>query len=208
MQVPASSSAGNYTFVVADQYGGGRPDFTYKARVLYAASVKPAAVSLAGGQIVISGEGFRQGNQVSVNGVPATVVSLSANQVIASVPSMAAAGVTQGTPVDVMVTDVATGGQTDIADGFVYSSVQPNEMVVATQPTALETGVTAATAFAVQLLKSDRVTPIANASVQFSVVSGMAKFEACSGAATCMLQTDATGTASTAVRAGRPGRSC
>ncbi len=205
LQVPASSSAGNYTFVVADQYGGGRPDFTYKARVLYAASVKPAAVSLAGGQIVISGEGFRQGNQVSVNGVPATVVSLSANQVIARVPSMAAAGVTQGTPVDVMVTDVATGGQTDIADGFLYSSVQPNEMVVATQPTALETGVTAATAFTVQLLKSDGGTPIANASVQFSVVSGMAKFEACSGAATCTLQTDATGTASTAVAGGAAG---
>jgi hypothetical protein len=55
LQMPAGSSAGNYTFVVADQYGAGRPDFTYKARVLYAASVKPSVVNLAGGQIVISG---------------------------------------------------------------------------------------------------------------------------------------------------------
>ena len=61
----------------------GRPDFAYKARVLYAASVRPAAVNLAGGQIAISGEGFRQGNQVSVNGVPATTVSVSANQIVA-----------------------------------------------------------------------------------------------------------------------------
>ena len=61
----------------------GRPDFAYKARVLYAATVRPTAVNLAGGQITISGEGFRQGNQVSVNGVPATTVSLSANQIVA-----------------------------------------------------------------------------------------------------------------------------
>ena len=110
LQMPASSSAGNYTFVVADQYGGGRPDFAYKARILYAASVKPAAVNVAGGQITISGEGFRQGNQVRVNGVTATVVSVSANQIVATAPSIAAVSVAQGTPVDVMVMDVATGG--------------------------------------------------------------------------------------------------
>src|SRR5215469_6261436 len=89
LQMPASASAGNYTFVVADQYGAGRPDFGYKARVLYAASVRPVVVNTAGGQIVIAGEGFRQGNQVSVNGVPATVVSWSANQIVAKAPSMA-----------------------------------------------------------------------------------------------------------------------
>jgi hypothetical protein len=205
LQVPASSSAGNYTFVVADQYGAGRPDFTYKARFLYAASVKPAAVNVAGGQIAISGEGFRQGNRVSVNGVPATVLSVNANQIIAKAPNMAAAGVAQGTPVDVMVMDVATGGQTDISDGFVYSSVQPDEMVLATHPAALETGLTAAMPFAVQLLKADGVTPIANASVQFAVVSGTAGFEACSGAATCALQTDAAGTVSTTVTGGAAG---
>ena len=205
LQMPASSSAGSYTFVVADQYGGGRPDFTYKARVLYAASVRPTALSLAGGQIVIAGEGFKQGNQVSVNGVPATVVSVTANQIIAKAPSMAAAGVAQGMPVDVMVTDIATAGQTDIANGFVYSSVQPDEMFVTSQPAALETGITAAMPFAVQLLKPDGMTPIANASVQVSVVSGTAGFGACAGAATCTLQTDATGTVSTTVSGGGAG---
>ncbi len=172
LQMSASSSAGNYTFAVADQYGAGRPDFTYKARVLYAASVKPTTVNLAGGQIAISGEGFRQGNQVSVNGVPATVVSVSANQIVAKAPSMTAAGASLGTPVDVMVTDVATGGTTDIGNGYIYTNVLPDVMVVESQPAALETGITAAMPFAVQLLKSDGVTPIANASVQFAVVSG------------------------------------
>ena len=205
LQMPASSSAGNYTFAVADQYGAGRPDFTYKARVLYAASVKPTTVNLAGGQIAISGEGFRQGNQVSVNGVPATVVSVSANQIVAKAPSMAAAHASLGTAVDVMVTDVATGGTTDIGNGYIYSNVLPDVMVVESQPAALETGITAALPFAVQLLKSDGVTPIANASVQFAVVSGAAGFGACAGASTCTLRTDATGMVSTTVKGGARG---
>jgi hypothetical protein len=205
LEMPASSSAGNYMFAVADQYGEGRPDFTYEARMLYVAAVKPTAVNLAGGQITISGEGFRAGNQVSVNGVTATVMSISANQIVATVPSMAAAGASLGTPVDVMVTDVATGGQTDIASGFMYSNVLPDEMNAVSQPVALETGVTAAIPFSVQLLKADGVTPIANASVQFSVVSGSAEFGACGGVATCTLQTNATGTVLTTVMGGAAG---
>jgi hypothetical protein len=205
LQMPASSSAGNYTFVVADQYGAGRPDFTYKARMLYAANVTPTAVNVAGGQIAILGEGFRQGNRVSVNGVTATVVSVSANQIVAKAPSMTTAHASLGTPVDVMVTDVATGGQTDIANGFMYSTVQADEMVVALKPATLETGMTASTPFAVQLLNSDGVTPIANANVLFSVVSGAAGFAACAGAPTCTLQTDMTGMASTALTGGAAG---
>jgi hypothetical protein len=199
LELPASASAGNYTFVVADQYGGGRPDFAYKARVLYAASVTPATVNVSGGQITISGEGFKLGNRVSVNGVVATVVSASSNQIVAKIPNMAAAGASVGVPVDVMVTDIATGGQTDIANGFVFSDVQPDVMTVVSQPAALETGITAATPFAVQLLMADGVTPIANASVQISVLSGAAGLGACGGAMTCTLQTDATGKVLTTV---------
>jgi hypothetical protein len=203
--MPASSSAGSYTFVVADQYGAGRPDFGYKVRVLYAAGVRPTAVNLAGGQIVISGEGFRQGDQVSVNGVAATVVSASSNQIVAKAPSMAAAQATQGTPVDVMVTDLATGGQTDIGNGFVYLSVLPDEMAVVSQPAALETGATAALPFSVQLLRPDGVTPFANASVQIAVLSGAASLGACAGTSTCTLQTDAMGKVSTTVTGGAAG---
>jgi hypothetical protein len=114
LELPASASVGTYTFVVADQYGGGRPDFAYKARVLYAASVTPATVNVAGGQITISGEGFKLGNRVSVNGVVATVVSANSNQIVAKVPNMVAAGASVGVPVDVMVTDVATGWRLEL----------------------------------------------------------------------------------------------
>lgn len=199
LQMPAGASAGNFMFAVADQYGAGRPDFTYKARVLYAANVKPSVVNTAGGQIAISGEGFRRGNQVSVNGVPATVMSLSSNQIVVKVPSMLAAGASLATPVDVMVTDIATGGETDIASALAYSDVLPDVMGVVSQPAALETGMTASVPFSVQLLKADGVTPIANAVVQFSVASGGAGFGMCGGAKTCTLQTDAAGTVSTTV---------
>lgn len=199
LEIPASSNAGTYTFVVSEQFGGGRPDFAYKARLLYAASVTPATVNVAGGQITISGEGFKLGNQVSVNGVVATVVSASSNQIVAKVPSLVAAGASIGVPVDVMVTDIATGGQTDIGNGFAYSNVQPDVMTVVSQPAALKTGIMAAVPFAVQLLKADGVTPIANASVQISVSSGAAGLGACAGAMTCPLLTDAMGKVLTTV---------
>jgi hypothetical protein len=205
LQMPAGTSPGSYTFVVADQFGAGRPDFTYKARVLYAASVSPAQVSTTGGQIVISGEGFRQGNQVFVNGAPATVVSWSATQIVARAPNIASAGAALAIPVDVMVADQQTGGVTDIANGFTYTFVQPDKAVVVSAPAALETGVTAATPLAVQILKPDGVTPVANASVQLSVVSGAAGFGACGGAASCIVQTDATGTVRSTVAGGAAG---
>jgi hypothetical protein len=203
--MPASSTPGNYMFAVADQYGGGRPDFGYKARVLYAASVTPAEVGSGGGQIVIAGEGFRQGNQVSVNGVLATVVSYSANQIVARVPSMAAVGAALSMPVDVMVNDVATGGETDIANGFVYSDVLPDVMIAFSQPAGLETGVTAAMPFTVQVTKADG-SPLANTSVLLSVASGSASFGACGGVATCTLETNAAGMASTTVTGGAAGQ--
>src|SRR5581483_5953365 len=205
LQMMAGTTAKNYTFVVADQYGAGRPDFAYKARVLYAQSVSPAQVNQAGGEIVIAGEGFRQGNQVVVNGVPATVLSSSANQIIARVPSMSAAGASRGTPVDVMVMDVATGGTTDVGSGFSYSNVQPGMAVLVSAPALLETGVTAAKAFAVRLLQPDGITPIISEPVQVSVVSGSAALGACAGATTCMLVTDATGLVQTAVTGGGAG---
>ncbi len=167
--------------------------------------MSPAQVSLTGAQIVITGEGFRQGNQVSVNGVPATVVSWSANQIVARAPSMVAAGASLAMAVDVMVTDPETGGETDIGNGFTYSNVKADEAVVVSAPQALETGVAAGVPFAVELLKPDGVTPIANANVQLSVTLGAAGWGLCAGAATCIAQTNAAGMVSSTVTGGAVG---
>jgi hypothetical protein len=127
-QLPMASSASDATvrIAVADQFGGGRPDFAYTMRVLYADSVAPAQVGTGGDPIVITGTGFRSGNRVTVNGVAATVVSWSATQIVATAPSMTAAGATAGVAVDVAVVDASTGGSTVISGALTYvPGVQP-----------------------------------------------------------------------------------
>jgi hypothetical protein len=205
LQVQASSSDGNYTFAVADQFGGGRPDFGYQARVLYADSVIPAVVGSAGGGITITGEGFRPGNGVFVNGVPATVVSLTATQIVATAPDMIDAGMNAGQPADVTVLDMSTGGSTTIAGGISYNNAAPDVIALVSAPTSLETKVTAATPFAVRVFAPDGVTPQANASVQFSVSASSALLGACSGGSACIVQTDTTGLAQTTVAGAAPG---
>ncbi len=120
-QAPVDAAANDATlrFVVADQFGGGRPDFAYNARVLYADSVTPAMVGSGGGQISIAGMGFKQGNEVLVNGVAATVLSWTANTIVADAPTAAAAGAS-GSAVDVEVLDARTGGTTVIEGGLTY----------------------------------------------------------------------------------------
>lgn len=121
LAMPAATTPASYRFVVADQFGGGRPDFAYAARVLYADTVSPAQVGIAGGAITITGVGFRQGNEVLVNGVRAQVTSWTATQILANVPSQSAAAA-GATPVDVEVLDASTGGSTDIGGALTYTA--------------------------------------------------------------------------------------
>jgi hypothetical protein len=119
MQVPAATSDATYTMGIADQFGAGRPDFAYQARVLYADSVAPAVVDAGGGVIVVTGTGFRTGNEVLVNGVVARGLTWSATQIVAEAPTMAAAGAGAGA-VDVEVLDPQTGAVTDIGEALTY----------------------------------------------------------------------------------------
>src|SRR5207248_3081314 len=59
-------------------------------------------------------------------------------------------------------------------------------------------GTPAATVFAVRVLQSDGVTPVAGAAVTFSIASGTAQLGAC-GAANCIELTDSSGVASAPV---------
>jgi hypothetical protein len=193
-QAPIAAVASDATlrFVVADQFGAGRPDFAYNARVLYADSVTPATVGSGGGQITIAGMGFKQGNQVLVNGVAATVVSWTANMIIADVPTSAAAGAS-GSAVDVEVLDARTGGTTVIEGGLTYSSAI-DEIQIVSAPAALQTGLTAATPFAVRVLASDGIAPVADTSVRFAVVTGAVGLS-CGAGTSCTVTTNAAGQA-------------
>ena len=183
----------------ADEYGADRPDFTYTARLLYAVSVSPNVVGMGGGTITIVGSGFRPGNQVKVNGVLAQVVSSTANQIVATVPSSAAAGATLGRAVTVTVSDPATQGSTAISSALMYTN-SADLLQKISAPTDMLTGSTATLPFAVKVLASDGVTPVTGATVQFSVVSGSATLGLCgAGVATCWGTTDSTGQVSTSV---------
>ena len=107
-----TAQAEGLRFAIADARGDGRPDFAYQARVLYADSIQPAVTSANGGQIAIAGMGFRAGNEVTVNGVPAVVESWTASTIVALAPPESAFAIGPTGPVDVAVVDLSTHGTT------------------------------------------------------------------------------------------------
>ena len=200
LRVPAATSAATLRIAIADQFGAGRPDFGYTGRILYASGVWPTTMQTAGGQITISGMGFATGNQVTVNGVAATVSSWTSTQIVAMAPSMATAGATVGTGVDVVVTDPGTGGSTDMQGALTYSTSTVDQVMLVSAPASLETGYTATTPFAVRVYGADGVTPAVGANVSFVVVGnggGAAVATGCQSGPGCVVKTDATGLAAT-----------
>lgn len=204
MQMAAPDSDSTYRIAVSDLYGAGRPDFTYTARLLYVAGVTPATVGSGGGQIVVTGTGFHQGNQVLVNGVPAQVVSWGATQIVAYVPTMNAAGAQVGVPVDVTVADTDTNGTATMPSALSYT-VEPNLLRLVSAPAALETGITAAVPLAVRVVASDGMAPVAGETVSLEVVSGSAQLTLCGGITSCVATTDAQGIVQTTVTGGAAG---
>src|SRR5271170_8082893 len=183
---------------IADQRGDGRPDYNYQARVLYADSLAPAAVTAAGGTITITGMGFRTGNAVFVNGVPATVSSWTANTIVATVPSIHALGSSAALVADVAVTDLSTGGTTVMTQSLNYAAPVPVLSLVSAPSGLVQLSQPAGTPFAVKVLNGDGVTPVVGEAVTFTATNGSVQFSAC-GAASCIVSTGANGIASTLV---------
>ena len=179
----------SFRFSVSDQFGAGRPDFPYVARVLYADTVAPSTIGSGGGQLTITGTGFQQGNQVLVNGAAARVVSWSSNQIVADAPPVLVAGAQINVPVVVTVLDPVTGGSTSIPDGVSYLQLPDVEQLVSA-PSQIETGTTAPIPFAVRVLASDGLSPVAGAPVTVWVSAGSAMLGACGGAQACTLVSD------------------
>jgi len=198
--VATAAAAEGLRLAIADARGDGRPDFAYQARVLYADSIAPAAVSVNGGLITITGMGFRAGNAVTVNGVAAAVASWSANSVIAVAPMQSAFAAPPAGPVDITVVDLATGGSTVMTGALTYSaSVAPDEMTLVAAPSGT-VPVGTAQPFAVRVTLGDGVTPVVGLPVTFSLSAGAAQLAGCTGSP-CVALTDATGMASTTVTA-------
>jgi hypothetical protein len=195
----SATQAEDFRFVIADARGDGRPDFAYRARVLYAATIQPALTSVNGGQITISGMGFHPGNTVTVNGVPAVVSSWTATSIVAVAPSQSVFRTPPSAPVDVAVTDLSTGGSTVMNGVLTYGGVAPDGMALVSSPSGAA-AVGTPLPFVVRMTLGDGVTPVVGLPVTFTVASGTAQWGTCP-AASCVVLTDATGLASTTITA-------
>ncbi|WP_158615327.1 IPT/TIG domain-containing protein [Acidipila sp. EB88] len=153
----------------ADLRGDGRPDYSYRARLLYADSVFPARLPLAGGSIVIHGQGFRPGASVLVNGAAAAVTSVTPTEITAAAPAVSAP---TGT-VLVTVQDPQTLGTAQILDGLSYDAQGTDAVRLVAGPSgSLSEGVPVA--MTVQVVAADGKTPAANVTVTYAVTAGSA----------------------------------
>jgi hypothetical protein len=167
--------------------------------VLYADSIQPAITSANGGQIAISGIGFRPGNKVTIDGVAAAVTSWTATTIVAVAPPESAFGPPPAGPVDVAVTDLSTGGTAVMKGALTYGNVAPDTMSLVSAPSGtVEVGETTTVPFAVRVLLGDGVTPVVGLPVTFSASPAGVQLGACP-VSPCVVLTDATGLASASV---------
>jgi hypothetical protein len=142
--------------------------------------------------------GFRPGNSLTINGVPASVTSWTGNTIVAVAPPLHALGSTTALAADVTLTDLSTGGVTTMSGALNYS-VPTAQLSLMTAPSGtLAVRQTASIPFAVQVIGSDDVTPVAGETLTFTALSGSVQFGACA-ASTCTISTDSHGIASTSI---------
>ncbi len=179
---------------VADYRGDGRPDFRYHMRVFYGDSVTPARASVSGGTpLTIQGFGFSPGTTAVVGSANAAVLAASPNQVMVTAPPMA-----DGLQ-SLTLSDPATGSASSMTDALTYGA-GPNDSIglIAGSNPATPVGAVAANPIRVAAYTSDGSTPVAGASIFFSVAPAAA-LAACGWAASCTLLTDESGQVSTRV---------
>ncbi len=165
---------GDVRLALADQRGDGRPDYLYCGRILYADTVAPLRIGVAGGPIVIDGMGFRSGNTLTVGGISAVVTGITPTEITAIAPP-SAGGATGN--VDVTITDPETQGWTTIegssGTGLSYGPHTNDGIRIVTAPVnAVRIGVPLP--FTVQTIAANGVAPASNIIVTFTVTKGKA----------------------------------
>lgn len=173
---------------LADFRGDGRPDFAYRGRVLYIESVTPARIPVAGGQIVISGMGFRPAVIVSVAGVAAQVTSVTANTIVAEAPP--SGGITGNVLLEVQ--DPQTLGVAAVTSGVSYDAAMGDALSILTAP-MVTVPIGVPQPFTVRAINAGTQTPAAGVTVTYALTGGSAAL-AC-GQSSCAVITEADGTA-------------
>jgi hypothetical protein len=173
-----------------DLRGDGRPDYAYRGRILYADSVTPARLPVAGGQIVIRGMGFSPSVGVSVNGVAAQVTSVTPNVIVAVAP---ASGGDTGSAI-VQLLDTQTLGVAQIIASY---DAEANDAIALVTAPMGSIGLGVPEIFAVRAMNVTTQTPAAGVTVTFAVTEGTAGLGC--GQSLCSVLTGGDGTASLSV---------
>ena len=177
---------------IADYRGDGRPDYSYQAKLLYADTLTPARLSVAGGVTTLTGIGFQQGFQVSASGNNGTVLTQSATAMQVALPPVAQDGVAT-----VQVTDPVTGSFSQMIDALTYGAAPTDQLfLLQGNGQSSPVGAQAPTMLRVRATASDGVTPVNGATIAWSATGGV-NFSTCSGATSCSVLTDESGEAST-----------
>jgi hypothetical protein len=186
---------------IADLRGDGRPDYTYNGWVLYADSIEPQHLPVAGGPIVIHGMGFHPSDSVRIGGQKAIVTSISPNEITAIAPA-APTGITGS--VDVEVDDLPIfSASTIIFGGISYDSGNGDSLTLNSAPSGtVPIGVPIP--FTVTAL-NPALSPVSGVTVTFTVSSGNASLGC--GSAMCSVPSTGDGIATTNITAPTTGPS-
>jgi hypothetical protein len=184
-----SLPAGSYKLAIADARGDGRPDFLYRARVLYAAAVAPAH-ALPGTVLAISGLGFNADVTVQLGAADAPVLSFVPGELKVSAPLLA-----EGL-YPLTVTDPATGATAIINDAVRYGGARDDllQLLNGGNP-PVPVGTPAPNPFRVRVLAGDGATPVSGASVRFVSPSPSVLLQPCN-TQDCTIASDGVGEAS------------
>ncbi|HLX86007.1 MAG TPA: hypothetical protein VKR59_19060 [Terriglobales bacterium] len=179
---------------VADYRGDGRPDYFYRASLLYSDTVAPARISLAGGLTMLTGIGFSAGLEVSVAGNAANPISTSASHIAAVMPP----GAQDGTAT-ILVADPVTGGFSQMINALTYGALGTDLLLLlqGSEP-ATPVGAPAANPIRVRAVADDGVTAVNGATIAWSATNGL-QFSICGGTSSCSVLTDEAGESSSLV---------
>src|SRR6202795_4158080 len=187
---------------VADFRGDGRPDYFYRASLLYSDTVTPARLSLAGGVTTLNGTGFSPRLQVSVAGNNGNTLSASASRIEVAMPS----GLQDGTA-SIQVTDPVSGAFSQMIGALTYGALSTDLLLLlqgAEPATPVESA--AANAIRVRAVTADGITPVSGSTMAWSATNGL-QFSACGGASSCSVLSDEAGESSSWVTPTATGQS-
>lgn len=183
---------------IADLRGDGRPDFRYRAQVLYADAAEPSRVSVRGGApLAITGFGFKPGMTVSVGNTRARILSISNEEILIAAPAFSDGLQT------ITVRNPVTGGSSAMQGALTYGA-GPNDSISVSNSNS-SVPVKTQTPYPLQptVLSADTQEPVSGATVQWAVDNG-ATLSSC-GASVCVAITDEQGHVSTQVTLNAPG---